>query len=335
MTIKERIEAFVKLGDHIRQINEVQLNELQSKARAANNWFTTDAVATALKGIEINLHRDKLDQWLAKYSIRDQYKTVAVVMAGNVPAVGFHDLLCILLSGNVLMAKLSSKDTPIIEFLIHSLLELAPALQDRIILKDRLKDMDAVIATGSDNTARYFHYYFGKYPNIIRKNRTSVGILKGNETPDDLQQLGHDIFLYYGLGCRNVSKLFVPANYNPTSFLESIAPFKTVLDHHKYQNNYDYNKSIYLVNKEEHLDNGFLLLKEEKNLVSPISVLYYQRYQDDEQLATMLEKDKEKIQCVVSKEGQWPGSFSLGQAQFPGLSDYADEIDTMEFLTRL
>ena len=335
MTIKERIDAFVKLGEVLRNLDAGELHELQMKARGANTWFTADAVAMALKGIEMNLHQDKLDRWLAQYTLKAQKRKVGVVMAGNVPAVGFHDLLCILLSGNVLLAKLSSKDSPLITFLIRSLVKLAPALQDQVIITDQLKGMDAVIATGSDNTSRYFEYYFGKYPNIIRKNRTSVGILEGGETPADTRQLGQDIFLYYGLGCRNVSKLFVPAQYDFKPFLDNLAGFNTVLDHHKYQNNYDYNKSIYLVNKEDHLDNGFLLLKEDINLVSPISVLFYERYQNDQQLAAVLATQKEKIQCIVSKNGQWPGSIPFGQAQFPGVDDYADGVDTMAFLAGL
>ncbi len=335
MTIKERVDAFVKLGDLIRRLTEDEREKLRTQARAENNWFTPEAVDTALYGIEMNLYPDKLEEWINKYPVKEKNKTIAVVMAGNVPAVGFHDLLCILLSGNNAMVRLSSKDAPLLTFLIRSLVKVAPAIERKLQITDQLKDMDAVIATGSDNSSRYFDYYFGKYPHIIRKNRTSVGVLTGEETEDDIRQLGRDIFLYYGLGCRNVSKLFAPHEYNFSFLLNALEPFSTVMQHHKYHNNYDYNKSIYLVNKEHHLDNGFLLLKEDPQIVSPISVLFYESYRNGQDLTAKLNEQENKIQCIVSKSGHWPGSAAYGKAQFPELDDYADGVDTMEFLTRL
>ena len=245
-------------------------------------------------------------------------------MAGNIPAVGFHDILCILVSGNILAAKLSDKDTYLIQFFLDQLIEIEPNLIERISIVDKLVDIDAVIATGSDNTARYFEYYFKKYPNIIRKNRTSIAILDGEETDQDLINLGKDIFLYFGLGCRNVSKLYVPKGYDFKKLLYTYESYDQIINHHKYRNNYDHNKSI-----------GIVLLKQDTSLVSPIAVLYYDHYSSENELKESLAQDSEKIQCIVSRHGQWTGSLPFGEAQSPGLMDYADGIDTMAFLSEL
>jgi hypothetical protein len=241
----------------------------------------------------------------------------------------------VLLSGHHLYAKLSSEDPVLIKYLVRQLLFIEPAFEDQIHFVEMLKEADAFIATGSDNTSRYFAYYFAKKPHIIRRNRTSVGILNGQETQEELRSLGQDLLQYYGLGCRNVSKVFVPENFSFVPFFEAIEEMHGVNDHHKYRNNYDYNRSILLVNGVPHLDNGFLSVTPSQELVSPISVLFYDAYTDQQDLETKLGAYPEKIQAVVSSGGWYPGSHSFGQAQCPAVTEYADGVDTMAFLLGL
>lgn len=282
------------------------------------------------------LDETQLRTWLAAYNLENlQPRKVGVVMAGNIPLVGFHDLLTVLLSGNYLYAKLSSEDTFLPKWLVHQLVSIEPGFKDFVVFVDLLKDVDAVIATGSDNTARYFEYYFSKKPHIIRRNRSSLAVLTGFESPEELAKLGGDIFQYYGLGCRNVSKLFVPEGYHPEALFQALEPYKWVLDHHKYANNYDYNKSILLVNQTPHYDNGFLLLTENKQLASPISVIHLETYVSQEDLKQKLAALKNKIQCVVSALGWYQGSVPFGEAQCPTVDQYADNVDTMAFLAGL
>jgi len=262
-------------------------------------------------------------------------RSIGLILAGNIPIVGFHDILCVLASGHKALIKLSSHDQKFIPYLLNKLIEIEPGFELQISYIDRLKDFDAVIATGSNNTSRYFDYYFSKVPHIIRKNRNSVAILNGEESKEDLEALGHDIFDYFGLGCRNVSKLYVPKDYDFKEFFESIEEFKSVADHHKYNNNYDYNKSIFLVNLDKHFDNGFLLLKEDSRFVSPLAVLYYKEYQTIEQLGSELIKNEDLIQCIVSNSKLPLSTVAFGQSQCPGLMDYADGVDTMKFLREL
>jgi hypothetical protein len=257
-------------------------------------------------------------------------------MAGNIPAVGFHDLLSVLISGHKLLAKLSTQDFVLIHYLIQKIKEINPNFTTLIEEADRLNQADAYIATGSNNTARYFDYYFSKKPNIIRKNRTSVGLLMGEENDEEFLKLGHDISDYYGLGCRNVSTLLVPDDYDFTPLLRSLEPqAATYLNNHKYQNNYDYNKSIYLINAVPHLDNGYLLLTPNDGLVSPISVVYYQTYTSLDEARNWLVERANRIQVVASAQGWYPNSVAFGETQKPGLSDYADGVDTMAFLSTL
>lgn len=337
MTLEKRIQAFVMLSERIRSMTTQERDTLFLKAANENPWFTPKNISSALDGILLMLDQPSITDWLSGYQIKDQNKRVGIVMAGNIPLVGFHDLLCVLLSGNKAMIKLSSSDSVLTSTIIDWLITLAPELGTAISIAERLNEADAIIATGSDNTARYFHYYFGKKPHIIRQNRTSVAILTGKESAEDIDRLGSDIFSYFGLGCRNVSKLYFPEGFALTSFLDvlSATPHREVIDHHKYANNYDYNKSIYLVNSDKHLDNGFVLLKEDEQLVSPISVLYYGYYQSPEQLQLMLTAQQDKIQCMVGDVDWLDGMVPFGQAQRPQLQDYADGVDTMEFLTQL
>jgi hypothetical protein len=338
MTLEERIDAFAQLGSIIKNISEEDLNNLCSRVENNNSWFSPAQTKNALNALLVFLDKDSLTNWISAYELpqrNDPKKSIGILMAGNIPAVGFHDLMCVLLSGHRACIKLSSSDQVLIQWLIEKLVSVEPKFKPLISVEEMLKSKDAYIATGSDNSARYFEYYFGKYPNIIRKNRTSVGILNGSESEKDFKNLAADIFQYYGLGCRNVSKIFVPTKEILIPFLDSIEDFREIANNHKYFHNYEYNKSIFLVNKEDHLDNGFLILKENKGLVSPISVLYYEVYQSIEELNEMVQVVSDKIQCILSHDGWFNKSLDFGQAQCPGLEDYADGIDTISFLKNL
>lgn len=338
-TIKKRISPFIRLG---KLLKTNLIDEVVFRAYSHNHWFTPEFVSQSLRAVaEEYLEEEKLIHWIEPYSLQPSSspttpKKIGVVMAGNVPAVGFHDLLCVLVGGHHLLAKISNDDRTLMLFLIEKLIEIEPKLAERISVVERLNAADAYIATGSDNTARYFEYYFSKKPHIIRRNRTSVGILNGNETTEELAALGRDILQYFGLGCRNVAKVFVPEDYDFSPFYEAIeSQHDYYVNHHKYFNNYEYNKSVYLINQEPHFDNGFLIARETESLVSPISVLFYERYTSDSHLAELLAANEDKIQCIVSKKGNYPNSLPFGQAQSPTLFDYADGIDTMAFLNGL
>jgi hypothetical protein len=337
MRLEERISAFVALGIRIKELGPEILEELQWRAKNGNNWFTGESIIQALQGISHMLDSNKVQQWTESYSLSQESSSlrVGILMAGNIPAVGFHDLMCVLLSGHIASIKLSSSDTVLMKWLISLLIELDARFEERIEIQEMLKGKDAYIATGSDNSARYFNYYFGKYPNIIRQNRTSVGVLLGDETVPDYLKLGKDIFQYYGLGCRNVSKIYLKDPAQLQEFLGAIEVFNSAASHHKYNNNYDYNKSILLVNREDHLDNGFLILKESAALVSPIAVLFYEVYRDESHLNELIQVNSAKIQCIVSKNGEFQGSIPFGTAQQPELWDYADGVDTLDFLSKL
>jgi hypothetical protein len=251
-------------------------------------------------------------------------------MAGNIPLVGFHDFLSVLMSGNIAVIKLSSDDNRLLPVLIEMLLLLQPELDERIFIVDRIKNIDAVIATGSNNSARYFEKYFGHLPNIIRKNRTSVAVLNGNETETDLMELGKDLFTYFGLGCRNVSHVMIPHDFDLDRLFKAIVDYGDIINHHKYANNYDYYKAIYLLNREEFMENGFVLTKETKVLFAPISVINYQRYTTKSEVVDFIGDYREEIQVVVGLD-----FLPFGKAQSPTLTDYADGVDTMAFLTKL
>jgi hypothetical protein len=335
MDINHRINAFSQLGDKLRVQDSIP-SEILFRAEQQNNWFTAENIRLAIESLSLLLNKDRLTQWVAAYEFSNSSpKSIGVIMAGNIPLVGFTDFLAIIISGHVAKMKLSSQDNVLLPFIVDLLLEIEPKLAAQINFIERLKEVDAVIATGSDNTSRYFEYYFAKYPHIIRKNRTSCAVLNGKESPDEIHRLGLDIFRYYGLGCRNVSKVYFPKDYNIESLLGNLNNHEGIAIHHKYHNNYDYNKSIYLVNLVHHYDNGFLLLTEDAALVSPISVLFYERYDDQAHLNELLGAHKDKIQCIVSKDGWYDGGLSLGEAQNPSLMDYADNVDVMAFLISL
>ncbi|WP_373397776.1 acyl-CoA reductase [Algoriphagus halophilus] len=337
MILSKRIEAFIKLGRTIQDLDEEAKEELYWRSQNGNNWFTQESVSSSLEGIVFMLQEGKLKKWLSEYEIKEEVepKSVGILMAGNIPLVAFHDLMTVLISGNKACVKLSSSDTVLMNWVINQLIQIEPEFESFISVEEMLKGKDAYIATGSDNSARYFNYYFGKYPSIIRQNRTSIAILSGEESQEDLKSLGKDIFKYFGLGCRNVSKIFVKSKDQLGDLLDALEGYASIANHHKYHNNYEYNKSIYLVNNEPHLDNGFLILKESIELVSPISVLYYEIYDSKNDLLNKLESIKKKIQCIVADSTYWGGGVSFGCAQQPEPWDYADEVDTMEFLIGL
>lgn len=330
MTLSARLEAFEKLGHYLHAIDGVEFDEIIDKVRNENPWFTHDSVKIAFQGLQHYLNREKLDHWVSGCSPDPSViKRIAVIMPGNIPFAGFHDFLTVLISGHAIVVKLSSKDSVLLTFISRKLIEIEPRFESLITIAAQLKNFDAVIATGSDNSARYFKYYFGKYPHIIRKNRTSCAVLSGSETQEDLHLLGRDVFTYFGLGCRNVSKIFIPQTFDPVQLITAWLPYADIMDHYKYHNNYDYQKSILLVNKIPFYDSGFVILHENEKLVSPISVVYYERYEKPEDLAEKLEAVSEKTQCIVGKE---PPFIPFGQAQVPGLWDYADQVDTLQFL---
>ena len=328
MNLHDRIDAFVKLGDFLSQFQDKELqancselnntfyekfNTLISEIKIHNPWFTENNVRYSISAIARNLEPEKLKKWLninnyPELSEPNKKKKVGVVMAGNVPLVGFHDFLVVLISGNILISKLSSKDYHLLKAIADILIAINPEFKELLFFEKeylaKTTSIDAIIATGSNNTSRYFEYYFEKYPNIIRKNRNSVAILTGNETKEDLQKLADDIFLYFGLGCRNVTKLFIPVDYNFNPFFEAIEHYNFIKDNNKYANNYEYNKSIYLMNKIAHLDNGFVLLKEDSDFFSPISTIFFEYYTNIYKLAELINANKENIQCIVTNDNR-------------------------------
>lgn len=355
MTIDERKIKLVILGNFLDQFSsegasykpdiiDARYYELLDQAVESavhhNGWFTRENVLFALEQWSQALTLEKLEKWIAPYDFsKTRSKTVGLVMAGNIPLVGFHDFLSVLISGHKAVIKLSSNDRLLLPAIVQILIEIAPEFKECIqilpeshIGDSRLKNHDAVIATGSNNTARYFEYYFAGKPSIIRKNRNSVAVLTGKETEEELAQLGEDIFRYYGLGCRNVSKLYVPENYVFDDFFKAIYPWHPIINQAKYANNYDYNKAVYLMSQYKLLENGFLMLKEDSSLSSPIATLFYEQYQGKDQIREQVEARQEEIQCIVSRD-LFENEVAFGQTQHPELWDYADNVDTLAFLT--
>jgi hypothetical protein len=340
MDIKERIEAFSILGTILRDslagkptIYSPALNNLIDTQYQKNPWFTPENVRMAVMAIAEQLTQENLTIWTSHYpelSLERKPLKTGLIMAGNIPLVGFHDFLTVLISGNDLIAKTSSKDADLIRFAGEILCDLNPGFKNKIeFTNGTLSGFDAVIATGSDNTSRYFEYYFGKYPSIIRKNRNSIAIIEGNESDEELRLLGSDIFSYFGLGCRNVSKLFVPSGYDFNRMIMAWNKYSELIRHSKYASNYDFSKAVYLINREKFTDTGFLLLKENQGLSSPVAVLYYEYYNSLDEAGRIIEDLKERIQCICGKN-----HVPFGKAQAPSLWDYSDGIDTLEFLLK-
>lgn len=334
--LEDRIKAFHTVGNILKNLSSEEKSYIYQRAKGENSWFTDDNLDLALQGAIRYLDENKLRVWTKDMpDTPEKVKKIGVVMAGNIPLVGFHDFLTVLISGHQLLAKLSSQDSFLIKYIAEILTDIEPYFKEQIHFLDKLKEAEAMIATGSDNTARYFEYYFAKMPHIIRHNRSSVAIIDGQETQEDLANLAHDVFQYFGLGCRNVSKLYVPEGFAFKQLLDAWQSYESITNHHKYNNNYDYNKSILLVNNEPHYDTGFALLRESEQLVSPISVVFYEKYQQKEDLQEKLKSLEDKIQCIVSREAWFPSSLPLGKAQQPELWDYADGVNTLVFIKQL
>lgn len=349
MTLETKKSKFVELGKFLSQFssienpskNDVLGNDLFfdeclnliALSQSHNGWYTPEQVCFAFQSWAKALAQEKLDQWLSAYDFTDrQPKTIALILAGNIPLVGFHDFLSVLISGHNVLVKTSSNDQHLLPFIAKYLIHIAPEFKDKItFIEGKLENFDAVIATGSNNTARYFEYYFKDKPSIIRKNRNSVALLTGEESREQLEALGEDIFRYFGLGCRNVSKLFVPKNYSFDAFFEAIFKYKEVIEYEKYANNYDYNKAVFLMSNFKLLDNGFLTIKEDNGYSSPISSTFYEFYENIDEVIKRLQDDEDKIQCIVSNN-LISNSIPFGQTQSPELWDYADNVDTISFL---
>ena len=309
------------------------MKELADRVSVYNGWFTSEEVKKSLKAWGNLLTEKNLEKWLSKYKIDniDSDKVIAIIMAGNIPLVGFHDFLSVYVTGMKMKIKLSSDDNKLLPQVISILSQFDPEIKNRVeFVNDKLSGFDAVIATGSNNTSRYFEQYFGKYPNIIRKNRTSVAVIQGNESEEELKNLALDVFTYYGLGCRNVTKLYLPEGYDLDRIFGAFYAFNYVANNNKYANNYDYHKAVFLMEKYDILENGFLIMKEDKNIHSPIGTLFYEYYDSSEKLKNELDQIAENLQCIVGKEG-----IPFGKAQTPELWDYADNVDTVRFLLEL
>lgn len=333
MTKEQRIQAFGELGQWMLQLDAESTFFIQHLSHK-NPWYTEENVQKQFHAIGHSLDTVALTKWLANYDAPAVNKTVGLVLAGNLPLVGFHDLLCVLAMGFNAQVKLSSDDAGVSTLVMNKLIAIEPRFASQIQIVEKLANFDLVIATGSNNTARYFEYYFGKKPHIIRKNRNSVAVLHGDESSEELKNLGNDIFDYFGLGCRSVSKIFIPKGYPIATFFEAIESFSSIRDHYKYNNNYDYNKSIYLINRDKHFDNGFLLLKEDEKIASPLAVVFYEEYDTLADVEKYINLHDEAIQCVVSTKNLniQTSQFNLGMSQSPGLDDYADNVDTLAFL---
>ena len=340
MTLKERIESFSELGHILRDSLDGKntryssdLEKLINNQQFKNGWFTPEYVRMAIKAIAGELTFGNLTTWTSRYPAIDSSESsrnIGVVMAGNIPLAGFHDFLSVLITGNNIIAKTSSKDPDLIVLISNILCEINREFSKRISFTDGLlTGFDAVIATGSDNSSRYFEFYFGRYPHIIRKNRNSIAILDGSETCGELSALGSDVFSYFGLGCRSVSKIFLPEEYDAEKLKCSWAEYERIICHNKYANNYDYNKAIFIVNRNEFTDFGFLLLRKSPGISSPMAVLHFEYYNTIKNVYLEIEKMRDKIQCIVSRN-----DIPYGRAQWPHLWDYADGTDTVGFLLK-
>lgn len=327
-----RIAALAELGQRISNRSH-GFDAVISKSAAANGWFDAEEslrMADSFSGQF--LQAEALTNWISAYPAAGTTKQVGLVLAGNVPFVGMHDVLSVLMSGHGAKIKLSSKDSYFFPWMQEQLHTIDAATGAQMQFVERLEQFDAVIATGSNNSARYFTYYFGKYPHIIRKNRTSVAVIYGNETPEQLHALGKDVFYYYGLGCRNVGKVFIPKEYDLQNFFKYWTDYEYVIENTKYKHNYDYNRALLLLNKTSYLTNDFYMLVESDQLFSPLSVLFYETYADEQDLQQKMQLIADDLQCVVADKA---GNTPFGRSQFPGLTDYADHVDTMQFLSAL
>ena len=341
MDLRKRIETFAKLGEilmdaglGIKHAYSDELNGLIEQAHLQNGWFTPENVRKSVISIAETLTVENLNKWMSAYPEIEnsgQVKNIGVIMAGNIPLVGFHDFLSVLITGNRILAKRSTKDPDLIKSIANILISIEPKFNEYIEFMDgKLQGFDSVIATGSDNSSRYFEYYFDKYNRIIRKNRNSIAIIEGNEDFGELKLLGEDIFSYFGLGCRSVSKIYVPNGYDILESAKAWNDFSPIIYHSKYANNYDYNKAIYIVNKDKFIDTGYMIIKKDQAIASPVSVLFYEEYDSFHSLQDEIFANQERLQCVIGH-----GYLSFGSAQRPALWDYADGTDTIEFILKI
>jgi hypothetical protein len=344
---KERLIAFSELGTLFKENVDKKenkkfpewdtvLEKTLIESHSYNSWFTIDNLKLSLKNWSNSLQENIISDWLSKYNIEDKSsKKIAIIMAGNIPAVGFHDLLCSLLLNFDCIVKLSSEDKLLIPFIVKFLESRNEKLKNKVTFEsEKLKDFDGVIATGNNNSHRYFDYYFSKYPNLLRKTRHSIAVLDGKESDNDLSDLSNDIFNYFGLGCRSVSKVFIPYGYDLDLLFNAFFRHKEVVNHNKYVNNFDYNKAVYLMSKEKFIENGFIILKEESKLGSPIGCLFYEFYNDKKEITKLINNNSDSIQCVVSNIN-FNTNIKFGQTQCPNISDYADNNDTIKFLLKI
>lgn len=341
MNTENQVLGLIKLSDYIKAFlakksedhneDDADIELLLKRSEIENPWFTVDNQKFALKQWADLLTEENIKNWLGNYSISKISKRVGLILAGNIPLVGFHDVISVVLSNHIPVIKLSSKDKYLIPFLLKKWKEFS---DDQVSFEfvEKLENFDAVIATGSNNTARYLEYYFKNHLSIIRKNRTSVAVLKGDETDAELQLLAKDIFQYFGLGCRNVTRIFIPQDFLIDRLFENFLGFQDIINHNKYANNYDYNRAVYLLNQEKFWDNNFVMLKEDDKLFSPLSVINFSRYESLEDVKSFITENEENIQCIVAKDELELNSIAFGEAQNPGLDTYADNVDTMKFL---
>lgn len=345
MNTKKSVEIFTNLGILLKANTGAFYDDDSSafrdtllNARKINPWFTIENQLAALQALGTMLEKEKLTKWLSNYhsgSSQEASEKIGIIMAGNIPAVGFHDLLCVLVSGNDAVIKLASDDSVIMKWLIKEIISIEPSMEKRMSFTEKLTGIDAIIATGSDNTSRYFEYYFSKYPHVIRKNRNAVAVLSGIESESDIKNLGKDIFSFFGMGCRNVSKLYVPRNYDFNFLFRNIESYSPIMEHNKYMNNYDYYHAVLLMNSEKFLTNNFMILKEDTNIHSPVSVLNYEFYDGQEEIKAKIQLEKKKIQCVVGNMSFLENPIPFGKAQQPELWDYADGVNTLDFLASI
>ncbi len=338
MNLDLRITALARLGQHLLQPDDY-LDAVIHRTEYNNPWFTKENQALAIRAIATQfLDKNLLEKWAADYPIPDEppMKTVGMVMAGNLPLVGFHDLVCTFVAGHRAKIKLSDKDQFLLPYLLKLLEKYTPGAGDFFEIAEQIKGVDAVIATGSNNSSRYFEAYFGKYPHIIRKNRNAVAVLDGTETEDDLHLLGKDVFRFFGLGCRNVSKLYLPKGYHFAALMERLHDFREIINHSKYHNNFDYNLALLMLNQVPYFNNGCIIVAENRDIASRIATLHYEFYEDKTALEAELASRSEEIQCIVAKpELLSIPTFAFGKTQEPGLADYPDGVDVMAFLCGL
>ena len=345
MNLNNRITLFVKLGrffsdyinNNLESLEKNKFDKAINESILHNSFFSKKNILKSLLSWSNVLTKKSIDNFLSNYliKIKKREKKVAIIMAGNIPLVGFHDFFCVILSGNFAVIKLSSKDSHLFKFILRFLVKENPDFSTKFdVVENKLQIFDAVIATGNNISANQFELYFKKYPKIIRRNRHSIAILNGNETKKEIELLANDIFYYYGLGCRNVSKIFIPNNYNLDILFKSFVLWNEVINKNSYANNYNYYRAIYLLNKEVFFDNGFVLLKESEKIGSPVGTIYFEYYKSENQIKEMIKKNNEKIQCIVSNNN-YRKTIKFGETQMPNLNDFADDIDTFNFLLKL